>query len=159
MSDGIGPRIPSKPLKRLNSLTNKGYNYQHMKQTFFICLLSVCLMIAGAAAAAAQKSTVAGEWDASMNTPGGARPFGLVFKVDGEKVTGTVKRNDGELPVQGTIKGSDLTFSYTINYNGHDLVLTFTGKVTGDTIKGNVDFGGNGGDEWNAKRAAAKPKN
>jgi len=115
-------------------------------------------MIAGSTGAAAQKTSVVGEWDAAMNTPGGPRPFGLIFKVDGEKLTGVVKRNDGELPLQGTIKGSDISFSYTINYNGHDLVLTLTGKVTGDMIKGNVDFGGNGGDEWSAKRSAAKPK-
>jgi hypothetical protein len=129
-----------------------------MKRIFFLSFLCVSLLLSAALVTAAQKTSVAGAWDASMNTPGGARPFGLMFKVDGEKLTGTVKRNDGEIPLQGTIKGSDISFSYTINYNGHDLVLGFTGKVDGDTIKGSVDFGGNGGDEWSAKRAAAKPK-
>jgi len=129
-----------------------------MKRIFLLSLSSVLLLITASLVTNAQKTSVAGSWDAAMNTPGGTRPFGLMFKVDGEKLSGTVKRNDGEIPLQGTVKGSDISFSYTINYNGHDLVLSFTGKVDGDTIKGSVDFGGNGGDEWSAKRAAAKPK-
>ena len=125
-----------------------------MKRLFLFALFSICL---AAITASAQKTSVDGEWDAAMSTPGGPRPFKLVFKTDGEKLTGTVKRTDGELPLSGTIKGNDINFSYTITYNGHDLVLTLTGKVTGDAIGGQVDFGGNGGDEWSAKRAA-KPK-
>lgn len=108
---------------------------------------------------AAQTSSIAGEWDASMNTPGGVRNFKIIFKVDGEKLTGTVKRADGDLPLQGTIKGSDLNFAYTIQYNGHDLVMTLTGKVAGDAMKGSVSFGGQADDEWSAKRTPpAKPK-
>lgn len=104
----------------------------------------------------AQKTSVDGTWDAAMNTPGGVRNFQLVFKTDGEKLSGTVKRSDGDLPLTGTVKGDQIDFSYTITYNGHDLVLTLTGKVTGDSIGGQVDFGGNGGDEWSAKRAPKK---
>jgi hypothetical protein len=94
-----------------------------------------------------------------MNTPGGARPFGLVFKVDGEKLTGTVKRANGEVPLSGSIKGKDISFAYTINYNGNDLTLSFAGKVDGDKISGTVSFGGNAEDTWSAKRSTAgKPK-
>src|SRR5947209_9011915 len=120
-------------------------------------LLALCSIALLTFTASAQKTSVAGEWDASMNTPGGPRPFKLVFKTAGEKLTGTVVRNDGQIPLIGTIKGNEISFSYTITYNGHDLVLTLNGKVNGDAIVGQVDFGGNGGDEWSAKRAA-KPK-
>ncbi|MBL8187613.1 MAG: hypothetical protein JNK38_06375, partial [Acidobacteria bacterium] len=51
--------------------------------------------------------------------------------------------------------GNDIQFSYTVNYNGNDLVLTMSGKVDGDTIKGTVSFGGMAEDEWSAKRAGA----
>lgn len=116
-------------------------------------------MLVGAGSMAAQTSTVAGEWDAVTNTPGGPRPSKLVFKVDGEKLTGTVKRSTGELPLTGTIKGNDITFVYTVSYNGHDLEMAFAGKVSGDTMGGSVSFGGNGDDEWSAKRTPpVKPK-
>jgi len=106
-----------------------------------------------------QGAKVAGEWDGSLNTPGGARPVKLVFKVDGEKLTGTAKRSSGDAPLTGTVKGSDISFSYTVNYNGNDLTLLFTGKVAGDSISGTVSFGGQAEDTWTAKRAPAeKPK-
>lgn len=131
-----------------------------MKKVIISTVFAIAFVAFCAGTMAAQTPSVAGEWDASMNTPGGPVPLGLVFKVDGEKLTGTAKRSKGDVPLAGTVKGSDITFSYTIDYNGNDITLTFTGKVTGDTISGNVSFGGNADDVWSAKRVPppAKPK-
>jgi len=119
-------------------------------------VLSVlALLLTAALTAAAQAPSVAGDWDAAMNTPGGVRNFKIKFKVDGEKLTGEVGRDTGSLPLTGTIKGSDVQFSYTVNYNGNDLVLTLTGKLNGDAIAGTVSFGGMAEDEWSAKRSGA----
>src|SRR5262249_18452886 len=40
-------------------------------------------------------------------------------------------------------------------FNDMDLVVTMTGNVDGDTIKGTADFGGFSQNEWSAKRAQA----
>ena len=126
-----------------------------MKKLAFIGFI---LLLVAVGQLAAQSKNAAGEWDASMETPGGTRTFKIVFKVDGEKLTGTVKRTDGDHPLQGTVKGGDLTFVYTIQYNGHDLEMDMTGKLTGDSISGNVSFGGQGDAQWSAKRTPpAKP--
>jgi hypothetical protein len=103
--------------------------------------------------AAAQSIT--GEWNALMSTPGGARPSKIVFKQDGEKLSGTVKREAGDVPLQGTIKGAAVQFSYTVEYNGNALVLAVAATVTGNSMKGTVSFGGQAEDEWTATRAAA----
>lgn len=107
-------------------------------------------------AGASAQSSVNGEWDGSFETPGGARPFKVVLSADGEKLTGTAKRTTGDVPIAGTIKGDAITFSYTINYSGNDLTLTYSGKVSGDTMSGTVSFGGNAEESWTAKRATAK---
>jgi autotransporter translocation and assembly factor TamB len=125
-----------------------------MKKLFNIVSV-LALALAATVIASAQTSPAAGEWDAAMNTPGGVRNFKLTFKVEGEKLTGTVGRDTGSLPLTGTAKGNDVQFSYTVNYNGNDLVLTMTGKITGNDIKGTVSFGGMAEDEWTAKRAGA----
>jgi hypothetical protein len=130
-----------------------------MKQTFTATIFVLGLIILFAGGAFAQKGSVTGEWDGSFNTPGGPRPMKLIFKADGEKLTGTVKRSSGDLPLTGTIKGSDINFSYTVSYNGNDLTLSFTGKVTGDNMSGSVSFAGQAEETWSAKRAAGeKPK-
>jgi len=132
---------------------------EFMKRVIILSVFVFGMILVSAGSIAAQSSTVAGGWDATMNTPGGPRPFGLTLKVDGEKLTGTVTRSNGEMPLVGTVKGNDISFSYIISYNDHDLELSFTGKVSGDSIAGNVSFGGNGDSDWGAKRkSAAAPK-
>ena len=126
-----------------------------MKKTLSAALFVFGLTLVFAGAASAQKS-VAGEWDATFNTPGGPQALKLIFNVDGEKLTGTAKRSRGDVALTGTIKGDDITFSYTIDYNGNPVTVTFTGKVKGDTMGGTVSFNDNASDEWSAKRPAAK---
>lgn len=124
-----------------------------MKKTLFSAFVALGLAVLLPLGASAQKS-VEGDWNAVFNTPGGPRPFKLILKVDGEKLTGTAKRSGGDVPVTGTIKGKDISFSYTINYNGNAVTLTYTGKVDGDSMSGTVMFNDTAGDEWSAKRAA-----
>jgi hypothetical protein len=118
-------------------------------------VLGVAFIFAGHATA---QKTVAGEWDAVFNTPGGPQPLKFIFNVDGEKLTGTAKRSRGDVALTGTIKGEDITFAYTIDYNGNGVTLTFTGKVKGDAMGGSVSFNDQASDEWSAKRATEKPK-
>ena len=41
-----------------------------------------------------------------------------------------------EVPISdGTIKGDDLAFTVTINFNGTEAKLAYNGKVAGDEIK------------------------
>jgi hypothetical protein len=130
-----------------------------MKNILFSSIIVVGLAFVFAGVSSAQK-TVAGEWDAEFNTPGGSQPLKLILKVDGEKLTGTAKRSRGDVALTGTVKGDDITFAYTIEYNGNAVTLTFTGKVKGDAMSGTVSFNDSASDEWSAKRAAAadKPK-
>lgn len=126
-----------------------------MKKIIIPAFFVIGLILVGVGGASGQAKTVAGEWDAVYNTPGGARSFKLVFSVEGEKITGTAKRSNGDVPLTGTVKGEDISFNYTINYNGNAVTLTFTGKVKADTMGGTVYFNDSASDEWSAKRAVA----
>lgn len=124
-------------------------------RSFQLVLTMLCAMVPATVAG----QSLSGEWDASMETPGGVRTFKIVLQVDGEKVAGTVKRPAGEVPLAGTLKGDTLTFSYTIAYDGNPLVLTVSALVRGNTMQGTVDFGGSAQAEFSATRApaAARP--
>ena len=116
-------------------------------RSWYLALALACGL--GTAAAA---QSIAGEWDAAMNTPGGVRTFKLLLQVDGEKLSGTVKRESGDVPLSGTLKGSEVQFSYSVNYNGNALLLTIRATVLADSLKGVVDFGGAAEDEFRAKK-------
>lgn len=117
--------------------------------------LSVLSVLLAAPAPAAAQS-IAGEWEASMETPGGTMSVSKVtFKVDGQKVTGTVKRAAGDAPLTGTIVGDTLRFAYTIEYNGNAFGMAVVALVTGNTMRGNISFGGQAEAAWTAARVPA----
>jgi hypothetical protein len=125
-----------------------------------VSVLSVLgLLFSLDAFASAQSGTVpgsaAGDWEVALNTPGGVRNLKATFKIDGEKLTGAIKGERGDLPIEGSFKGKEVKFSYSVKYMDTDLLITMTGNLDGDTIKGAVDFGGFAQDEWSAKRASA----
>lgn len=123
--------------------------------------LSFLSVVAGLVfvSSAATAQSIAGTWDASVTTPNGGGNPTLTFIVKGNSVTGTVKRPTGELaPLKGTIKGKDLTYTYTITANGQSVPVTVKAKIAGDSLSGTMDFGGGAmTGEIRAKRAA-KPK-
>ena len=129
-------------------------------RAMILAVLLMGLVLVNPGSTMAQAKNITGEWDAAMNTPGGVRNFKIVFKVEGEKVTGTVKRTSGDVPLVGTIKGNDLQFTYSVKYNDNDLTISMTGKVEGDSIAGTVSFGESGQqDQWSAKRAPESKPN
>jgi hypothetical protein len=131
---------------------NGAVSVQSLNLIHLLNLWAAVPFVTHAASAQVQAPQVAGEWDASYNTPGGPRCFKIVFQVKGDSLSGTVKRSDGDVPLTGTIKGDQVTFSYTIAYNNEALNLTVVAKVTGDTMVGTVDFAGMAQEEFSAKR-------
>jgi hypothetical protein len=115
----------------------------------------VTLNASALAQSGTRSSNAAGDWEVALNTPGGVRNLKVTFKIDGEKLTGSIKGERGDLPIEGSAKGKEVKFSYTVKYMDTDLLITMTGDLEGDTIKGAVDFGGFAQDEWSAKRASA----
>ena len=88
-------------------------------------------------------------------SPQGANTTPVTFKQDGDKVSGIFKSPQGQLPFDGgTMTGSELKFTFTINMQGMELPITLTGKVDGDEIAGKADFGGFAEGDWSAKRSA-----
>lgn len=95
---------------------------------------------------------VSGTWDFTIESPQRTSTPIVTLKVDGEKVSGTMKGPRGELPVTGTIKGAEIKLDYTINFQGNELKITMTGAVEKDSMKGTADFGGFASGPWSAKR-------
>ena len=120
----------------------------------FLSIVAGLMFVSSAAAA----QSIAGTWNASVTTPNGGGNPTLTFVVKGDSVTGTVKRPTGEVvPLKGTIKGKDLTYTYTITQNLHTIPVTVKAKIAGDSLSGTMDFGGGAmTGEIKAKRAAKK---
>ncbi len=125
-----------------------------MKRLFCVLFALGCAIVL-AASAMAQSAGVAGDWEVTLNTPQGAVPVKVSFKQEGEKLTGAMKSQRGATPLDGTVNGNEIKFNYTIKFQEQDMVITMTGKIDGDEMKGEADFGGLAQGDWSGKRGSA----
>jgi hypothetical protein len=104
-------------------------------------------------ALSALAADITGQWTATFNTQVGEQHYVYTFKVDGEKLTGTAKSDNGTSEIEnGVIKGDDVSFVENLDYQGQKLVITYTGKVSGDEIKFTRDVAGAAKEDLVAKR-------
>lgn len=118
--------------------------------------LVLAALFALVALPARAQTSIAGDWDVTIQSAQGTNSVQVTFKQDGAKVSGLFKSPMGELPFQdGTLDGNDLKFGFSIPIQGQALDVTMTGKVEGSTISGKAQFGGFGEGDWTAKRIEA----
>src|SRR5215475_2432557 len=121
------------------------------KRTMF---LSLCFVFAAMSLAFA--ADVNGKWTAQVPGRGGqTREQTFTFKVEGDKLTGTVSGMQGDNPISdGKISGDEISFTVKISFNGNDVTLLYKGKVSGDEIKMTRSRSGGDqpGQEFTAKR-------
>ena len=121
-----------------------------MKKFLVFGTAATILFVASMALGQSSPSVV-GTWDIVTKTPSGDRPSVIVIKQEGGKLAATAKSPQGERPYDSiALTGSDIKFVLTIQFQGADMVLTYTGKVDKDGMKGAVDFGGLAQGEWEA---------
>ena len=113
----------------------------------------VALLVLGLAVSA-RAADISGQWTATFNTQVGEQHYTYTFKVDGEKPTGTAKSDNGMTDIQnGSVKGDDVSFVENLDYQGQKLVITYTGKISGDEIKFTRNVGDVATEELVARRA------
>jgi len=86
---------------------------------------------------------VNGTWKGSYpGRDGQTREATIVLKAEGEKLTGTVAGGRGESEIKdGTIKGSDISFTVIRNFGGNEVTVKYKGTVAGDAIQFKVEAG------------------
>jgi hypothetical protein len=104
----------------------------------------VVALVIGLAASAlvAQGVNVTGDWAFTVQTDqGGGNPT-ITFKQDGEKLTGRYNGQLGQADLTGTVKGTAIHFTFTIDVQGQNAPVTYDGTVEKDTMKGKMDIAG-----------------
>ncbi len=124
-------------------------------------LLALAVLAIGTAVQAADATGTWG-WSRPGRNGGPDQKMTLKLKVDGDKLTGTLtspSRDGGTTDTKiadGKVKGEEISFTITREFNGNKMVQKYSGKV-GDTIKGKIEFERNGetqSRDWEAKKAS-----
>jgi hypothetical protein len=100
-----------------------------------------------------------GKWTAQIpGRDGQPQETTFTFKVEGDKLTGTVSGRQGDTPIaDGKISGDEISFTVTRERQGATIKQLYKGKIAGDEIKFTRSTeGGQGGRppvEFTAKKA------
>jgi hypothetical protein len=125
----------------------------------FAAALVVTLAGSVGALRADDKPNPTGTWKWTVPGQGGqTREMALKLKLDGDKLTGAmVGRNGQETAIEdGQFKEGEVSFKVTRERQGNKITTKYSGKVSGDTIKGKIESERNGqpqSRDWEAKRA------
>jgi hypothetical protein len=100
---------------------------------------------AASADAKASATDVAGTWAFTVDLGSITASPTVVLKQDGQKLTGTYTSPQyGQFPLQGTVKGDDVQFDFTMTIEGNALDVHFKGTADKEGLKGSVNYGGLG---------------
>lgn len=106
---------------------------------------SVVIVLAGLIASAhvgAQGTNVTGEWLFNVTTDQGGGTPTITFKQDGEKLTGRYQGQLGDAELTGTVKGSAIEFTFTVDAQGQQAPVNYKGTIEKNTMKGTLDIAG-----------------
>jgi hypothetical protein len=103
-------------------------------------------------AGAQTRTDVTGKWLFTVETSAGGGTPTITLKQDGDKLTGHYTGQLGESDLTGTVKGQELTFTFSVEVQGTALVCTYAGSIEGkDSLKGTVKIAPLGDGTFTAK--------
>ena len=115
-------------------------------------IFTLCFLVLLATSLSAQEVNVTGDWEMTITSPRGERTQDIHFEQEGEKLTVTMQGRRGEVTAEGTVKGNDIEWTVTRSTPQGEFTMTFTGKIDGDTMSGEVQIADFGSSEWKAKK-------
>jgi hypothetical protein len=116
--------------------------------TIIRTILVFCLV-----SAAAFAEDISGKWTFNVETAAGSGSPTFVFKQAGEKLTGTYTGTFGSAELAGTVKGSDVEFTFETTLGDQKGKVIYKGKIEAPgKMKGSVDYAGLGEGTWTGSK-------
>jgi len=121
-------------------------------------ILVAAFLAASSLTLTALAADASGAWTWTTQGRGGQQEITAKLSVKEGVVTGVIVTQMGEAPIDpGTLKGDEIAFTVTREFNGNKMVTKYAGKLAGDTITGSTERPGRDGAamqaEWKATRA------
>ena len=122
-------------------------------------LAAAAVLCAGAAYAQAPSAKdLVGTWNLTLTSPQGTHPMTMEVKEEAGKLVATATG----LPLVGaptvTPTEGGVRFAFAVDYQGQPIDVVASGKLTGNDVKGTVDYaGGAAAGDFAGTRGAAAP--
>ena len=97
-----------------------------------------------------------GEWSAVVTAPRGELEYTMYLTHEGPRLTGYFQSQYGEIPLKGSVKGTEVNLAWTMMDGSKEIAVTMTGTVSGDAIRGTAKLGTIGEGAFRAERSAGE---
>jgi hypothetical protein len=100
---------------------------------------------------------ITGTWKADFNTQRGLQKYTFTFKQDSAGLTGKIsadlngEKREADLK-EGKVEGDNVTFVELLSFQGNELRIVYTGRISADEIKFTRKVGDFATEELVAKR-------
>jgi hypothetical protein len=113
----------------------------------------VCLaLVLAVALPAAADGGVSGKWKMTSKSPRGERVSEITLEQTGEKLVVASKDREGnDVKSEGTVKGTEITWTVKRTTPNGEFVIVYKGKVDGKTMSGTTETPMGAG-EWKAEK-------
>ena len=118
----------------------------------FAAVLAMTTVTGAAQDTATEAANVSGNWTISIQGERGARTQTMSIQQDGKTLSGSVQDDRGKEDLQGTIEGSDIRLTISMNTPRGPMTLEHSGKLNGDSMKGTIKNPLGNNASWSAKR-------
>jgi hypothetical protein len=124
-----------------------------------IAAVALAFVVLNSPVRADDKPNPTGTWKWTVSRGGQEREVTLKLKAEGDKLTGAMVGRQQETPIEDAkydSKTGEFSFKVVRERDGQKFTSNYKGKVSGDTIKGKIEFERNGetqSRDWEAKRA------
>ncbi len=116
-------------------------------------ILAAVMLVVGAGSGSGQSVDPSGDWDLTIHVQQDSIDWEVTFEHEGGTLGGTLVIGRDRIPIEGTLKGTRLEFSFIQEDEDGDFPITMSGQVDGDTITGEeTSFGLFGESTWSAAR-------
>jgi hypothetical protein len=126
-----------------------------MIRRLLVAPVALALVMVAAQVRADENPTGTWKWTMTFNNQ--SRDVTLKLKLDGGKLTGSISGRTADTEIaDGQYKDGDISFTVTRERNGQKFTSKYSGKLTGDEIKGKIESERDGqttSRDWDAKRS------
>lgn len=124
-----------------------------MKKAVSFAYVMFFLVSVASAIPAAETGDVSGVWAMTFQMPQGDVTSDVTFVQEEEAIKVTMLSPDGmEMKGEGTVKGNDIQWVFTISAEWGDFTIGFQGKIDGDKMTGEAEMGEYGTAAWTAEK-------
>ena len=124
-------------------------------RAFGLGMAAVALLMSTTTEGVAQ-TPLAGDWILSISSPEGDFDLPVAIAQDGDALTLAGRGEFAALVMAGVVDGSDVRWSWDLDFQGTPLDVVLAGTVTDGSMSGIADFGGMAEGTWSASRDATE---